>query len=580
MVLQFFWDADKPWSSIGFILFSVLLSFVLWKSITYYLYVSKYKGRYPGPGMVMGGMMPPKEMAEKGGFTEFMEWGHQTYGPIFEFFMGFEYHVSIDDPKALAQVHNKAPERPDSTFKVVNYLFKENILFQHGEWQRILRRSYQGIIDSPEVRQKLQSEAFKGLEEDTKNWGGSEVDVFGTFHRMIYDVMGKVLFGQAWSTTEVGQRIKKSHLHCVENVMRFVLNPMDRGPEYKAYNQNRQKFWDELSGLIGVRREELKKGATVNKEYAVDMCLTAKRKDLQPNFYKDDKNPEALIYDNGTAVATMAVFLNGSFDTTLNSTTWTLYWFAKHPEIQKKFQEELDKSGVNLKEGCPTPPKDELEKIPYLDAVIREGMRKMPAAPINMRINFDKDYDIDNLDKDAWGKYGYKDKVTIPAGTTVILPYHCAMMKESVFGADCPHFNPERFVGEDTDAKGSNADRCGRHLAVTSACVWVKTLPSKRSACFSLCCFQGTPSNSKIRMKRSEQSMKPASMSLMSLRMESPQVESLNLLSRNVDVLDGLAEKSYGPASSLHSCAPMHRVNGMSMSWPSVLNSKLRRVVS
>jgi cytochrome P450 len=202
-----------------------------------------------------------------------------------------------------------------------------------------------------------------------------------------------------------------------------------------------------------VRREELKKGATANKEYVVDMCLTAKRKDLQPNFYNNDKNPDALIYDNATAVATMAVFLNGSFDTTLNSTSWTLYWFAKHPDIQKKFQEELDKSGLNLKPGCPTPSKEDLEKIPYLDCVIREGMRKMPAAPINMRINFDKDYDIDNLDKESWGKYGYKDKVTIQAGTTVILPYHCAMMKEDVFGADCPVFNPDRFMGSDSDAK-------------------------------------------------------------------------------------------------------------------------------
>merc|ERR1712216_905651 len=209
---------------------------------------------------------------------------------------------------------------------------------------------------------------------------------------------------------------------------------MDRGPDYKLYHKNRDAFWNELSGLIGARREALKNGAVPNKENVVDMMLTAKRKDLQPDFYKDDKDPDALIYDNATAVATMAVFLNGSFDTTLNSTSWTLYWFSKHPDVQKKFQEELDKCGINLKPGCETPKKDELEKIPYLDAVIREGMRKVPAAPINMRINYDKDYDIDKLDPKIWGK----DKVTIPAGTTVICPYHCSMMKEDVFGANCP----------------------------------------------------------------------------------------------------------------------------------------------
>merc|ERR1719498_2209997 len=146
--LSFFWNGQRPMRSVLFSVSTLWATLVFLKAMSYLKYVLKYKGKYPGPAMAVLGMMPPKEMAEKGGFTQFIQWGHSTYGPIFEFFMGFEYHVSIDRPEALAQVHKKGDERPDSTYKVVNYLFKENVLFQHGDWQRILRRSYQSIIDS------------------------------------------------------------------------------------------------------------------------------------------------------------------------------------------------------------------------------------------------------------------------------------------------------------------------------------------------------------------------------------------------------------------------------------------------
>merc|ERR1719163_2669327 len=103
----------------------------------------------PEPAMVMGNMA---DMDQYGGFS-------------LAFFMPFmDYHISIDRPEALQVVHKKASERPDSTYKVVNYLFKENILFQHGEWQKMLRRSYQEIVNDPGVHAKLQRVAWEFLE--------------------------------------------------------------------------------------------------------------------------------------------------------------------------------------------------------------------------------------------------------------------------------------------------------------------------------------------------------------------------------------------------------------------------------
>lgn len=140
------------------------------------------------------------------------------------------------------------------------------------------------------------------------------------------------------------------------------------------------------------------------------------------------------------------VFLNGSFDTTLNSTSWTLYWLAKHPKIQDRLRKEVTDAFPDLQKGV-IADKSKLMELPFLEAVIRESMRRLPAAPINMRVNLDEDY---VLEHECVGK------VTIPKGVTVVLPYECAMNKEEVFGKDCPalnNFDPDRFLGDNDNVK-------------------------------------------------------------------------------------------------------------------------------
>ena len=148
--------------------------------------------------------------------------------------------------------------------------------------------------------------------------------------------------------------------------------------DYRDYANAKQAFWDDIDEMLEIQRKKLAAGKldpTCKDVYA--LLLTAKKED------------GSLFYDRATAVSTMMVFLNGSFDTTLNSTCWTLYWLAKHPEFQKKLREELDKKLPSLKTSDEPPPKEKLspDELPYLEAVLRESMRRMPAAPINMRVN-------------------------------------------------------------------------------------------------------------------------------------------------------------------------------------------------
>jgi len=367
-IVEHLWNPDRPVVSAlktGMKLMFAWGSLKFWSAVWWRRQMAQ-KFKCPPYGFLTGNLPQLTEfgMFEYGFFKEM----HKRYGPIFGFFLPpFDFHLSVDRPELMQIIHKKATERPDSTYKVVNYLFKENILFQHGEWQKKLRRSYQEIINDNDIHSNLHKTAWDMLEKEIATWRTAPVDVHHAFEHMIYDLMGSVLFGEKWSMTGNGGRIMKNHVYCAQNVMKWAFLPWSPtwDKDYCQYRDSRMEFWKDISDMLNIRREELKRGAAkVSSKDVFTLLLGAKADDGKP------------FYDHDTAVSTMMVFLNGSFDTTLNSTSWTLYWLAKNPRIQERLREELSRSCPDLQRGQ-MPDKAKLMELPFLDAVIRESMRRL-----------------------------------------------------------------------------------------------------------------------------------------------------------------------------------------------------------
>jgi len=475
-VTAHFWDAERPFASVAYTAAVILISWGMIKFWSAVLWRREMAKKFPCPpyGFLTGNL---PQLNELGMFEyKFFREMHKQHGPIFGFFLPpFDFHLSVDRPELMQIVHKKATERPDSTYKVVNYLYKENILFQHGEWQKKLRRSYQEIINNTDVHSTLHRSAWEALEKEIPTWGKEPVDVHTRLEHLIYELMGSVLFGEKWSAHGKGDQIMKNHLYCAQNVMKWAFLPWSPtwDKDYCKYRDSRQGFWDDISEMLNARRDELKKGTAKidpeNKD-VFTLLLGAKTEDGKP------------FYDHPTAVSTMMVFLNGSFDTTLNSTSWTLYWLAKHPHIQERLRKEITEHLPDLEKGC-IPDRNTLMDLPFLDAVIRESMRRLPAAPINMRVNLDADWTIE---------HELVGKITIPKGVTVVLPYECAMNKEEIFGKDCPAlntFNPDRFMGTTDNVRecrrmwtpfGDHTRMCvGRNFALVEIRLFLARIISK-----------------------------------------------------------------------------------------------------
>jgi cytochrome P450 len=67
--------------------------------------------------------------------------------------------------------------------------------------------------------------------------------------------------------------------------------------------------------------------------------------------------------------------------TTAHTFSWTLFLLSQHPQVLKKLQEELSS---HVAGDIPT--LEELEQLPYLDSVIKESMRVLPASSYSQRI--------------------------------------------------------------------------------------------------------------------------------------------------------------------------------------------------
>jgi len=126
-------------------------------------------------------------------------------------------------------------------------------------------------------------------------------------------------------------------------------------------------------------------------------------------------------------------------DTTANTVTWAIYGLCKHPETQNKLREEVS--------SIPTesPTFDELNSLPYLDAVIRETLRVFCPVPGTVRFA-SKDCTIPLGTPFTDSNGVIHDSLFVAENTLIhipILPIHKSV---DTWGPDAEEFNPSRWI--------------------------------------------------------------------------------------------------------------------------------------
>lgn len=191
---------------------------------------------------------------------------------------------------------------------------------------------------------------------------------------------------------------------------------------------------------VGIQVHKIK-----SDEETMQMIKTEKRRKdtifaqiLSSDLPEEDLSDQRLI-DEGVLIATA-----GS-ETTSWAITIATYWLMKDPSVLAKMREEL--ATVDIPEGDPVAPWQTLERLPYLTAVIKEGLRMAGGMLSRLPRIYDKPIQ-------------YKDW-TIPAGTPVAMTPHLTLIDEEIF-PEPRKFDPERWL--DQRSEGRTTSRLDKYI--------------------------------------------------------------------------------------------------------------------
>lgn len=103
-------------------------------------------------------------------------------------------------------------------------------------------------------------------------------------------------------------------------------------------------------------------------------------------------------YKNLISNTEVPTFLVAGHETTTTATTWALYALTQAPVVQAKLRQEL------MTVSTDNPTMDELNALPYLDAVVRETLRLH--APVTSTLRAAVKDDVIPLGTPITGKNG------------------------------------------------------------------------------------------------------------------------------------------------------------------------------
>ncbi|KAI8976580.1 cytochrome P450 [Trametes punicea] len=125
-------------------------------------------------------------------------------------------------------------------------------------------------------------------------------------------------------------------------------------------------------------------------------------------------------------------------ETTAGTLSFTLLELARHPDIQQRLREEIRTLGRELRY-------DDVQRLEFLDAVVKEGLRLHPASPQTERVALRDD--VIPLSTPIVTPTGEKlTSVRVRAGQVFHIPFATMQVNPSVWGPDAAEFNPARWV--------------------------------------------------------------------------------------------------------------------------------------
>ncbi|XP_031270447.1 cytochrome P450 89A2-like [Pistacia vera] len=253
----------------------------------------------------------------------------------------------------------------------------------YGPTWRLLRRNLMPEILHP-TRVKSYSNARKWVLQilvdilNSHYKSGDPVRLHDHFQYAMFCLLVLMCFGDKVDEKTI-EKVKEADHHLLHNLSRFhILNFLPKltkilfRKRWEEFLKMYGEKYDVLMPLIKERRklkeERINNAKQVNDEYVLAYVDTLFDLEL----------PEEKRKLNDIEISNLcSEFLVAGTDTTSTALQWVMANLVKYPRIQEKLFTEI--KGVVGDEETEVK-EDELQKMPYLKAVILEGLRRHPPA--------------------------------------------------------------------------------------------------------------------------------------------------------------------------------------------------------
>uniref|UniRef100_M4B8I0 Uncharacterized protein n=1 Tax=Hyaloperonospora arabidopsidis (strain Emoy2) TaxID=559515 RepID=M4B8I0_HYAAE len=132
--------------------------------------------------------------------------------------------------------------------------------------------------------------------------------------------------------------------------------------------------------------------------------------------------------------ATMNFFLAGK-ETTSFSIAWVIVNLNRHPRVLAKLRTQIRENLPELMTGeLQVPTMEDLHKIPYLEAVLKESLR----------------LHMTGVHRTPVRSTTLREGTFVPVGSYVVMSVYAAARVKKVWGEDAAEYNPERWIDANT----------------------------------------------------------------------------------------------------------------------------------
>ncbi|CAJ2629453.1 cytochrome p450 77a3-like protein [Trifolium pratense] len=377
-------------------------------------------------------------------FFEYVKEMKAQYGSIFTLKMGTRTMIILTDAKLVHEAMiqkgaiyaTRPPENPTRNIFSANK-FTVNAALYGPVWKSLRRNMVQNMLSSTRLKE------FKSVREDAMDKFINRLKVNAEKNNDVVVVVRDARFA-AFSILVVmcfGLEMDEEKLERIDQVMKNVLMVLD--PRIDDYLPILSMFFSkQRKRALEVRKEQI--------DFLVPFIEQRRRAIQNPGsdqtaitFSYLDTLFDVKVHEgkksspsNEELVSLISEFLNGGTDTTATAVEWGIAQLIDNPEVQTKLYQE-----INMTVGDKKVDEKDIEKMPYLQAVVKELLRKHPPTHFVLTHSVTEPTTLGGYD--------------IPTETNVEV-YIAGISDDPKLWSNPEKFDPERFIskGEDADITG------------------------------------------------------------------------------------------------------------------------------